>query len=695
MEKASLLIVEDELIVALDLQKSIENDGYIVAGHTDKGEDAILLAGNLHPDLVLIDISLAGEIDGIEAASQIRARFDLPVIFLTEFGNNSVIKRALKAEPYGYILKPYDERELFIAIEMAITKHEMERKLRDSEERYNLAVRGANDGVWDWDLKRNEINYSPRWKAMLGFRENQIGKSPDEWLNRVHLDDLRRLWKNLGLHLKGETPFFECEYRIKDVYGKYVWILTRGLAVRDKEGKAYRMAGSQTDVTARKLAEERMAYGALHDTLTGLANRDFFMEKLSQRLDLAKHHPGSLFAVLFMDIDRFKVVNDSLGHAMGDQLLVGMSRRLQMCLRLEDTICRFGGDEFAVLLHEVKDVNDAIRVSERFQARIKETAVLSSVSRTTSVSIGIVLFNEKYAQPQDILRDADTAMNRAKAKGGGCYQVFDTSMHTKAVELLQLEADMKRAVKNQEWQVYYQPIISMESGEINGIEALLRWMHPQKGLLLPQDFIHEAEDIGLILPIGEFVLETACRQAKVWRDAGFSQLWISVNLSGRQFQDRDLAQKVSRILAETGLPGQSFRLEVTETIAMQDISYSIDVLNELNALGVLVLLDDFGNGYSSLSYLKRFPLRALKIDQSFIQDILVNKNSEAITVAIIAMARSLGLDVIAEGVENEEQNAFLKKIFCDKVQGFLYSKPLPANELTALLVKNFKKTELQ
>jgi EAL domain-containing protein (putative c-di-GMP-specific phosphodiesterase class I) len=281
-------------------------------------------------------------------------------------------------------------------------------------------------------------------------------------------------------------------------------------------------------------------------------------------------------------------------------------------------------------------------------------------------------------------------MNRAKAKGGGCYQVFDTSMHTKAVELLQLEADMKRAVKKQEWQVYYQPIISMDSGEINGIEALLRWMHPQRGLLLPQDFIHEAEDIGLILPIGEFVLETACRQAKAWRDAGFSQLWISVNLSGRQFQDRNLAQKVSRILTETGLPSQSFRLEVTETIAMQDIEYSVDVLKELNSLGVLVLLDDFGNGYSSLSHLKRFPLRALKIDQSFIQDIMVNKNSEAITVAIIAMARSLGMDVIAEGVENEEQNAFLKKIFCDKVQGFLYSKPLPANELTALLEKNFK-----
>src|SRR5664280_638558 len=321
MEKASLLIVEDELIVACDLQKSIENDGYVVAGHTDSGEKAIQLAGQLHPDLVLIDINLGGDIDGIEAAKQIRTRFDLPVIFLTEYGNNSVIKRALGAEPYGYILKPYDERELFIAIEMAITKHEMEKKLRDSEERYNLAVRGANDGVWDWDLKSNEINYSPRWKAMLRFKEKEISKSPDEWLKRVHLDDQKRLWQNLGLHLKGKTPHFECEYQIKDANGRYIWILTRGLAVRDAEGKAYRMAGSQTDVTARKMDEERLAYGSLHDGLAGLPNRELFMDRLSQRLQLSKHHPDSLFAVLFMDIDRFKVVNDSLGHAMGDQLL--------------------------------------------------------------------------------------------------------------------------------------------------------------------------------------------------------------------------------------------------------------------------------------------------------------------------------------------------------------------------------------
>jgi EAL domain-containing protein (putative c-di-GMP-specific phosphodiesterase class I) len=306
------------------------------------------------------------------------------------------------------------------------------------------------------------------------------------------------------------------------------------------------------------------------------------------------------------------------------------------------------------------------------------------------VSIGIVLFNDKYTKPQDIVRDADTAMYRAKALGGGSYQVFDTAMHTKVVALLQLEADMKRAVASQEWQVYYQPILSMASGEINGVEALVRWNHPQRGMLLPQDFIHEAEEVGLILPIGEFVLRKACLQAKAWRDAGSSSLWISVNLSGRQFQDRNLVEKVSLILAETGLPSEGLRLEVTETVAMQDLNYSVEVLNELNALGVDVLLDDFGNGYSSLSYLKRFPLKALKIDQSFIQDIMVNKNSEAITVAIIAMARSLSLEVIAEGVEKEDQNTFLKGIFCDKVQGFLFSKPLAANELTDFLQKNLK-----
>ncbi len=468
-----------------------------------------------------------------------------------------------------------------------------------------------------------------------------------------------------------------------------MWILARGLAVRDAEGKAYRIAGSQTDLTARKMIEERLAFSALHDGLTGLPNRELFMDRLKQRMEVIKRHPENLFAVLFLDIDRFKVVNDSLGHAVGDQLLVSTAKRLQFCLRPEDTVARLSGDEFAVLLNEVNDVRDAIRVAERFQARMRETTVLAAVNRSTTVSIGIIIFDDKYTQPQDMLRDADTAMYRAKALGGGRYQIFDTSMHTQAVTLLQLEADMKRAVKNKEWLVYYQPIISVADGKVSGVEALVRWMHPERGIISPLDFIPQAEDIGLIIPIGEFVLRTACLQAKAWRDAGFSNLWVSVNLSGRQFHDQYLVQKIAQILEETGLPSDGLRLEVTESVAMEDITYGIRVLKELKGLGVHVSLDDFGNGYSSLSYLKQFSLNVLKIDQSFIQDILVNKNSEAITMAIIAMARSLGLEVVAEGVEKEEQLAFLKSKFCDEVQGFLFSKPLPAKELTNFLNKPF------
>jgi diguanylate cyclase (GGDEF)-like protein/PAS domain S-box-containing protein len=690
MTKANILIVENELIFPPEIQSSLENVGYSVVGQADSAEAAIRLAGDLHPDLILMDGSLTGDMDAFEAARQIRARFALPVIFQSAATDPALLERIRQAKPSGFIVKPYAARQLLIVLEMALARHAMEKKLRDNESRHDLAIRGTNDGLWDWDLLRNEIYYSPRWKAMLGFKENEIGKSPEEWLKRVHLDDQKRLYQNLGSHLKGKSPRFECEFQMQDANAHYIWMLARGVAQLDAQGKPYRMAGLQTDITSQKLAEERMAYGALHDGLTGLPNRELFMDRLSQRVEFTKRHPDSLFAVLFMDIDRFKVVNDSLGHAMGDQLLVSLARRLQLCLRPEDTISRLGGDEFAILLHEVSDVNDAIRVAERFQARMKETTVLSAVSRTTSVSIGVLLFNKMYTHPQDILRDADTAMYHAKALGGGCYQVFNPSMHIKAVALLQLEGDMKRAVADQEWQVYYQPILSMSNQEICGVEALVRWNHPRRGLLMPQEFIHEAEDVGLILPIGEFVLRTACLQVKAWRTAGFSNLWVSVNISGRQFEDHDLVQKVSQILAETGLPSEALRLEVTESVAMQDLNYSIDVMNELNGLGVQVFLDDFGNGYSSLSYLKRFPLCALKIDQSFIQDIMVNKNSEAITTAIIAMARSIGLEVIAEGVEKEDQKSFLKGLFCDQVQGFLFSEPLPANALITYLQKNLQ-----
>jgi diguanylate cyclase (GGDEF)-like protein len=445
------------------------------------------------------------------------------------------------------------------------------------------------------------------------------------------------------------------------------------------------MAGSQSDITARKLAEERLAYDAIHDSLTGLPNRVLFMDRLESHLAHAKRNPTTLFAVLFIDIDRFKLVNDSLGHAVGDQLLVTVSQRLKLSLRPEDTVSRLGGDEFAILLDEVKDISDVIRVAERIKAGLVTTMFLGGVERSPTASIGIILYNSSYTKPSELLRDADTAMYHAKALGGNRYQLFNESMHINALELIQLEGDLKRAIAKHEWLVYYQPIVSLGSGETIGAEALVRWLHPKRGIVLPDKFIHIAEETGQISAIGEFVLRTACAQCKAWRDAGRSEMWVSVNLSGRQFQDQNLVEMVKQILIKTGLPGNGLLLEITESVAIWDIDYTVRILNDLAKLGVYASLDDFGTGYSSINHLKRFPFKSLKIDQSFIREIHSNKKSASLTVAIISMARSLELEVVAEGVEKEEQLSFLRTQLCNNAQGFLIDHPMPADDLTRVL----------
>lgn len=685
MIKERIFVVEDESVVALDIAASLEGMGYIVAGQTDRGETAIQQVEELRPDLVLMDIRLKGKMNGIEAAEYIHAHFDIPVVFISAHSDTLTLQTAMMTQAYGYLIKPFDERDLKSNITMAIFKHRMERKLRESEERYALAVRAANDGIWDWNLKTNEIYYSPRWKDILGYKEDEIGNDPNEWFKSVHPEDKNRVQSELVSHIKGLTPLFECEYRMRHSNGNYLWTLSRGLVVRDEKGTAYRMAGSQSDITARKLAEERLAHDALHDALTGLPNRVLFMDRLENRLERTKRNPNEQFAVMFIDLDRFKVVNDSLGHAVGDQLLVTIANRLKQCLRPEDTISRLSGDEFAVLLNDVSDVSDVHRVADRIKVQLMATTLLGAVERSPSASIGIVLFNSSYSTAGELLRDADIAMYRAKASGGNRHQLFDETMHVSAIELIQLEGDLKRAVERKEWLVYYQPIISLSSGETVGAEALIRWLHPRRGILLPQEFIHVAEETGHILPMGEYVLRTACRQAKAWRDAGHPNFWVSVNISARQFQDKGLVEKIALILSDSKLASDGLRLEITESLAIRDMEYTIEIMKELHNMGVDTSLDDFGTGYSSLSYLKRFPLKVLKIDQSFIQDIQFNQKNESLITAIIAMARSLGLEVVAEGVEKNEQLDFLRSQLCDNAQGFLLSHPVSATELTRLL----------
>ncbi len=563
-----------------------------------------------------------------------------------------------------------------------------EAALRDSEERYSLAARGANDGIWDWDLATGRIYYSPRWKQLLGYAEDAISVSPDEWLGRVHPDDIHAVKEDITSYLKGELPQLISEHRIMHRNGSYRWFLVRGVAVGNEGQKPHRMAGSMTDITVRKATEERLQHDAMHDTLTNLANRTYFNSQLQRSIELVRRHSDYLAGVLFIDIDRFKVVNESLGHSSGDQLLVAVARRLETCIRPEDTVARFGGDEFCILLEEIKGINDATRVASRIQARLSEPFNLQGHEVFTSVSIGINLAAPTYERAEDLLRDSEVAMYGAKSNGRSRYQIFDKEMHAHSLALFKMEAELRWAIDRREFVVYYQPIYHSDSGVITCVEALLRWTHPERGLIFPDKFIPLSEETGLIVPIGQWVLQDVCRQIHAWEEKGLPGVRVAVNISARQLQDQEFPHIVQSALEEYNLAGSCLQLEITESAAMQDFDRTVGALHELIHMGVQISLDDFGMRYSSLDYLKRFPVNTIKIDKSFVWDITDDPDDAAITSAIISVAHILNLNVVAEGVETKQQLEFLLKNRCDEVQGYLYSRAQTCEDITRLLRDN-------
>lgn len=588
-----------------------------------------------------------------------------------------------------------DHERYLLERSLTISSQEMQEvyeRLRQSETRYALAAQGANDGLWDWNLVTNEVYFSPRWKEILGYEKQMESDTPVFWLDRIHEDDRLKVESALAAHIEGNTRHFSNEHRVLHSDGQYRWVLSRGLAVRNEQNVAIRLAGSLTDITEHKAAENKLQHDAHHDALTGLPNRAMLMERLSRSLERTKHNNNYLFAILFIDLDRFKIINDSLGHLAGDKLLHCITKRLIEVTRPEDMVARLGGDEFVVLLESLKEKNQVASIAARVLKHISAPIDLGGDEVYTTASIGVAFASPVYERAETLLRDADIAMYRAKTAGKARFEIFDPEMHTRAVSLLHLENDLRRAIQRNELLLHYQPIVSLENGEMIGFEALARWHHPQRGTIPPNEFIPVAEDTGLIIPIGEWVLREACRQMRAWEMMyeAMPPLMISVNLSGRQLEQPDLVEMIEAVLAETEMNPNYLRLEITESIIMQNAEKTIEKIERIRALGIRISIDDFGTGYSSLSYLHRFPIDTLKVDRSFINSINDDTENSEIVRSIIMLAHNLGIEVIAEGVETREQLNYLQEMKCGYGQGYYYSRPVNSHRAADLIKKLLK-----
>ncbi|HKR64075.1 MAG TPA: EAL domain-containing protein [Thermoanaerobaculia bacterium] len=675
---------EDDYVVTRELLADSRRTPFALEwiANFDDAIDAIVRDEH---DLYLIDYRL-GEHDGLELLAHAAASgCTKPLILLTGLADGDVDLAAMRAGAADYLVKGQIDSDLLErAIRYALEQNRTLHALRESEERYALSARGANDGLWVWDIRTNEVYYSPRWKSMLGYGEDEIGESPDEWFSRVHEDDIDILRRALDHHLLGHTPHFENEHRMRTKSGEVRWMLSRGLAVRDASGYAMRIAGSQTDITERKRAEERLTFDAFHDALTQLPNRALFMDRLQRAIDAQRRHPGSMYAVLFLDLDRFKVVNDSLGHMIGDELLVAVAERLRATVRASDTVARLGGDEFAVLVEDINDVGGAVRMARRIHDDLTVPFTIASHEIFTTVSTGIAVSTTGYERPEDVLRDADIAMYRAKAQGKARHEVFDAAMHARAVELLQFETDLRRAIDRGELRLLYQPIVALDSGEVCGVEALVRWQRGAE-LVGADAIIPVAEENGLILPIGDWVLRESLRQLSEWDEAGFGsgQLEMHVNLSARQLLQPDVVERVRAALEESGIAARRLHLEVTESVLIESADAAAQLLRDLRAIEVRLSLDDFGTGYSSLSSLRQFPFDMLKIDRSFLHDADARRGDDIVRT-IASLARLLGMQVTVEGLETSDQTARMRELHVDFAQGFYFARPLAPQALTEL-----------
>jgi len=702
-EETRILILEDVATDAELIERELRKANIAFTSRRVETKESFARALiEFEPDIILSDYALP-QFSGLEALGLLKEKeVSLPFILVTGSLSEEVAVLCMKEGADDYILKA-SLRRLPSAVLNALEKKEAEKEkqsamaaLRDSEERFQLVARATNDAIWDWNLVANTVWWSEGVRTLFGYEKGGARVEAKWWQDRLHPEDQDRVSSSVHAFIAGDAKFWSDEYRYRRADDSYALVIDRAFILRDDEGKAVRMIGSMMDITERKQAEEKINYLSYYDPLTGLPNRTLFEDRLPQALSLAQRNE-QMVAVLFLDLDRFKNVNDTLGHTVGDKLICAVAERLTACLRGSDTVARFSGDGFALMLTQISRTEDAVRIAKRAENSAVEIAqnILDALKSPfdldgqelyVTASLGIGVYPHDGKDTQTLLKNAGAALNSVKEQGGNGYRFYAEDMNAKALQELTLENDLRRALEREEFVLYYQPQVDISSGRILAVEALIRWQHPELGFVSPADFIPLAENNGLIVPIGEWSLRTACAQAQCWHEEGLA-LRMSVNLSARQFEQPDLLEMIARVLKETRLHPDQLELEITEGSVMKNAENAINTLRRLKEMQIQIAIDDFGSGYSSLSYLKRFPIDRLKIDQSFVRDAPTDSTDAAIIMAIVTLAQNLRLKVIAEGVETEEQLRLLRLLRCDEIQGYLFSRPLPADALKQLAME--------
>ncbi len=687
-----VLVADDDRLIRVLVRESLEAEGFRVEEVAD-GHEVISTLKKLRPDLVMLDVILPGQ-DGFSLCREIRsmeAGHAVPIVMMTGLNDVDSVKKAYAAGATDFITKPINWELMSHRVHYILRSSRALEELKQSEACLVDAQSIAKLGSWEIDLSSGEVYWSQEVYTIFGIKPGQGILSHDIFMNAIHPQEKESVAAVMKRAMSGESAF-SIECRIVTPEGQERTIQSKGRINRDDTGKPIWAVGFVQDITERKAVEEKIRKLAYYDTLTGLPNRILFQDYFNHAVSFAKR-AKTLIAILFVDLDRFKQINDTLGHAVGDKVLKEEATRLNAGIRQYDyvareptedmdaEIARFAGDEFLIQLKNVRDHIEVAKVAQRIQDSLTAPYTIDGTEIIVTPSVGISLYPNDGEKLEDLVKFADIAMYHAKELGRNNFQFYSRSLDTTAKDNLVLEGQLRNAIKREELFLCYQPIISVPGRDITGVEAMVRWRHSDRGVLTAKNFVLLAEETGLITEIDEWVLCNVCRQIKIWQNCADRKWMVSVNVSGRNFQKRTLLETVGKAVTSTGIDPRWLKLEITEGVLIDNDSYVVSALSKLKEMGIRLALDDFGTGYSSLGYLKRFPLDILKIDRSFIKDILVDPDSASIASAIIALSRSLKLDTIAEGVETKEQMELLLAMGCDKLQGNYFSPPLSLEDL--------------